>query len=142
MVRGGERSGGEVGVRRRFEKSGMCVEMKRIFYYVCLCGVYVHLLERDISSGRNVIKSCFSRRGITKLKGHLLYYHEKIKDSRERSSSSLFFPSFIFHFFFIFIFFVAIHAIYTYMERRSITITLIISFHQQPSSTQNEKFEF
>lgn len=55
-VRGGERSGGEAGVRRRFEKSGMCVEMKRIFIIcVCMCvrgGVYVHLLERDISGGR------------------------------------------------------------------------------------------
>lgn len=53
-VREGGRRGGELGVRRRFEKSGVYVE-EVDFSYVCMCvcgGVSVHLLEQDIYGGR------------------------------------------------------------------------------------------
>lgn len=105
VVRGGERSGGEAGVRRRFEKSGMCVEMKRIFImcvYVCAGGCLCAFIGTRHIWWTNVITSCFSRRGIAKLRGHSLYYHEKNKDSRERSFSSPFFFSSSFFFFFFF----------------------------------------
>lgn len=103
VVREGGRRGGEVGVRRRFEKSGGYIE-EVDFYYVCVCvvGVYVHLLEQDIW-WTNVI-SCFSCRGITKLKGPLIVLSRKKKVFVQGRDllPNFFSPPFIFHFSFFF----------------------------------------